>query len=227
MTREIYHMIDIETTGVDKKKDSILEIGVVQIQRNKKGFWELTGKPDFHSLVYYPGKPKTDFAKKHMVDLYKKCNDTKVPWKTSVTRALKLWLHGEEAKLKHRKPKCFMGWNASNFDLEFLFAEGFLTPSSYAKIKGKEELVGDAHYRVYEQTGAIEYLCDKTGLSRKSIMSMCDDFISEKPHWYIPTPEGKLHDALYDCYSQINMMNALIHIGRVISIRRIYGIKRS
>lgn len=216
MAREIYHMIDIETTGVDKKKDSVLEIAVVQIQRNKRGFWELTGKPDFHSLVYYSGKPKSDFAKKHMAELYKKCNDTKLPGNSKIIKDLGLWLHGEEAKRKHRTPKFFMGWNASNFDLEFLFAHRFLTPSTYAKVKGKEVLKGDAHYRVYEQTGAIEYLCDKTGLSRKTIMSMCDDVIAERPDWILPLPEGKQHDALHDCYSQINMMNALIHLGRVI-----------
>ena len=218
MNRELYHMIDIETTGVDKDNDDILEIAIVQIKRNGCGFWELTSKENFHRKIYSDKKPETEFAKKYMVALYDECNHLNPERDDvgSVSESLRVWLHGEENyNREYQEPKFFMGWNASNFDLEFCFKKGLLEPSRYELLIGKEELVGDAHYRVYEQTGAIEYICDVRGWGRKTIMSMCEDILDNNPPWKLTLPEGKLHNALYDCYSQINMMNALIHIGRV------------
>jgi hypothetical protein len=104
-----------------------------------------------------------------------------------------------------------MGWNASNFDLEFMFDKGMLTRSHYREQNGKEVLCGDAHYRVYEQTGTIEFLMDVTGLGRKVLLDLALDMVPAPVR--LPV-EGISHNALDDCYYQINMMNGLIALGR-------------
>lgn len=213
MKRETYYMLDIETTGVDKDADDVLEIGIVEIRRNAAGhYWLPTGR-EFHRKVYSPRQPETVFAKEHMAQLYAECNllNPERDDIGSVGEHLRHWLGGEEEYLlEHRIPRFFMGWNASNFDLEFLFRVGALRPSYYNLEDGKEVLRGDAHYRVYEQTGAIEFLIDVTGLSRDTIMKLAEDMSP----FNLVLPEGKQHDAIYDCYSQINMMNGLIALGR-------------
>lgn len=214
--RETYYMIDIETTGTNIKEDSILEIAIVPIVRGVDGYWGLTDQAAFHRKIFYAGVPETVFAKQHMSKLYAECNALNPERDDigSVSEHLRVWLHGQENYLKiHQEPKYFMGWNASSFDLEFCFARELMVPSYYAPNKeGKETLCGDAHYRVYEQTGAIEFLVDVTGFSRKTVLAMAEEMIPD--HVRLKLPEGKLHDALYDCYSQINMMNGLIALGK-------------
>lgn len=218
MKREIYHMIDIETTGTNKETDDILEIAIVKIQRDESsGFWGLCLGQDFHRKVFSSRQPENKFAKENMSKLYDECNKLNPERDDigSVSEHLRVWLHGEENYGKaHQDPKYFMGWNASNFDLEFMFKKGVMSPTYYiyCEDKKKEVLYGDAHYRVYEQTGAIEFLIDVTGFSRNTIMKMAEDMIP--PQYKLSLPEGKLHDALYDCYSQINMMNGLIALGK-------------
>lgn len=241
--RETYYMIDIETTGTDKDSDDVLEIAIVPIEL-RGGYWQRALSADyrralesqnllgaisfmvernsisklaenFHRKVFCSRQPETDFAKKHMTKLYAECNALNPERDDlgSVSEHLRVWLHGKENYLnKDQEPKFFMGWNASNFDLEFLFRKGVMVSSYYVKEGDKEVLKGDAHYRVYEQTGAIEFLMDVTGLDRKALMSLAEAMIPEEVK--LKLPEGKEHDALYDCYSQINMMNGLIALGR-------------
>lgn len=219
MKREPYYMVDIETTGTDKDDDEILQIAVVPIQFEADGrgnkFWLPTYHEPFNRKVYSDRQPTSEFAKKHMTKLYAECNALNPERDDigSVSEHLRIWLHGEENYTKHHQdPKFFMGWNASNFDLEFLFRKGALHPTYYLDLDGKgEKLYGDAHYRVYEQTGAIEFMLDITGLSRKVLMDlaleMCPDHVKIKN-------ANLSHDAVDDCYYQINLMNGLLELGR-------------
>jgi len=216
MKRENYVMVDIETTGTNKETDDILEIAMVEITRNDKGFWVPTSRA-FHRRVFSERQPENDFAKREMAALYAECNklDPLLDGQDAVTSGVKEFLHGPGWELEaHFEPKFFIGWNASNFDLEFLFKKDVMTPSYYVmdEKKGKEVLKGDAHYRVYEQTGAIEYLSDVTGLDRWTLLKVAETCIPKE--YELELPKGKKHDALVDCYSQINMMNGLIALGR-------------
>ncbi len=205
---EKHYMIDIETTGTDKINDSILEIAIVEIEF-KYPYWEMTGR-EFHEILHYKGEPETVFAKEHMGELYEKCNSVdEVNNYENTSTELKNWLN--EYSDDDLGPKFFMGWNASNFDIPFMFSKNILTPSYYEKISGnKEVLRGDVHYRIYEQTGSLNVLSNLTGLSRKTIKQLSEDLNPTN----IELPEGKRHDALYDCYWQLIMMNGLIEIGR-------------
>jgi len=211
--KEKLFMIDIETTGTDNQKDEILEVALVQIEF-RYPFWFPTGKI-YHRTLHYAGQPETPFAKQHMKALYEKCNaiDPLVNY-DMVRKELQTFLHGDKPaalSLSKNIPKYFMGWNASNFDIPFMFVKNLLTASYYETMPdGKEELGGDVHYRIYEQTGSLQIVSDMSGLDRKTLERLAPD-INPVP---LPLPEGKLHDALYDCYSQINMQNGLIQIGR-------------
>lgn len=209
---EVVYMIDIETTGVNKETDDILEIGIVPISFIE-GFWKISGDY-FHRIIHSKRSPENKFAIDHMSELYKKCNNQSESQSYQRTATeLQYYLHPELDDLdKHASPKLFMGWNASNFDLEFMFKKELLTPSYYYMKGDKEVLGGDVHYRVYEQTGALQLVCDVTGLNRKLAQDLSDQMIPQKHR--LELPQGKQHDAIYDCYSQINMMNGMISLMR-------------
>lgn len=214
LAREPHYMIDIETTGVNQETDDILEIAMVRIEFGGD-YWHRTGD-QFSMRLHSKRQPESDFAKKHMKDLYAACNA--LPETENLEKAadvVRQFIHNGPWGT-HMEPKFFMGWNASNFDMPFMFKKGLLTPSFYAEgYDGKEKLYGDAHYRIYEQTGSVQVLCDITGLDRKSIEVVAMDLNPTS----IELPKGKEHDALYDCYKQIIMQNGLIKIARM-GIRR-------
>lgn len=211
MKREKHYMIDIETTGVDQKTDDILEIGMVEIEMKDK-YWHSTGR-HFRMVLHSKRQPESEFAKKHMKALYKICNETPESANLELAADLVRTFVHDGMYGSHMEPKFFMGWNASNFDMPFMISKGLLTPSFYEKDPetGKEKLYGDAHYRIYEQTGSVQVLSDMTGLDRKTLEVLANDLNPTG----IELPEGKSHDALYDCYKQIIMQNGLIKIGRM------------
>lgn len=205
---EKHFMVDIETTGVQRGQDEILQIAAVEIEF--KEYWHPTGRV-FNQFVHSTKQPHSEFAKKHMGPIYKAANETSPDQDiTFVGMDFRAFIHFFPRAVT---PKYFMGWNASNFDLPFLFDYKVMTPSYYElnPETGKEELKGDAHYRVYEQTGFLQGVADITGLSRNTLITLAKDLN--------PTgqdlPPGKSHDALYDCYQQIIMQNGLIKIGRM------------
>lgn len=218
MKERILQMIDIETTGVDIKNDDIMEVGIVEIAMSESlGYYEPTGRK-FHMRLHTPKKPESQFAKEHMTELYGICNDLDPEFfnLTNMQFALSEYLHGEERTEKIQKgtkkprPQMFIGWNASTFDLPFMFENKLLQKTWYEQVNGKEELFGDVHYRVYEQSGALQGLIDATGFDRKTVKSLIEEFNPTN----IKLPEGKAHDALYDCYKQIIMQNSMIAIHR-------------
>lgn len=211
MEREKHYMIDIETTGVNQETDDILEVALVEIEM-REGYWHRTGR-ELSRVLHNKRQPESDFAKKHMSKLYALCNE--VPeWNNleNTADAVRAFIH-DGYYGTHMTPKFFIGWNASNFDMPFMFKKGLLTPSFYDKNPetGKEQLYGDAHYRIYEQTGSVQALSDITGLDRKTLEVLAADLNPTS----LKLPKGKEHDALYDCYKQIIMQNGLIKIGRM------------
>lgn len=218
-----HFMIDIETTGTNKETDDVLEIGIVPIELDNEGYWcpEWVNDPngvgkifkELHLVIYSHTQPENAFAKEHMSELYKKCNETNplshYKWAKD---CIQDFIHEGVSLEGGYDPKFFMGWNASNFDVEFLIQKGILDPSTYIEIDGKEVLRGDAHYRIYEQTGALNLLLNATGFSKKTLFALGNDLIPE--HIKCELPRGKQHDALYDCYDQINMMNGMIALAK-------------
>jgi DNA polymerase III epsilon subunit-like protein len=233
MKREKHYMIDIETTGVDREKDDILEIGIVEIAMRgpmDNRYWHPTGRV-FHTYVHTDRQPESEFAKKHQKELYEICRNTAKKSHLALAYEVRAFVHNVKAEPPRDypynpeeytdtvedvndgldNPKFFIGWNASNFDMPFMFDKGLLVPSYYETVDGKDKLMGDAHYRIYEQTGSVQVLSDMTGLDRKTLEVLAHDLNPTN----IELPDGKSHDAIYDCYKQIIMQNGLIKIGRM------------
>ena len=202
--KEVRFMIDIEATGVDQEKDVILEIGILETRFDGR-FWQ-PGR-EFHKILHYAGEPESEFAKTHMVELYKRCNDA--PHTTiASTREEMLAFFKECGHTGHGV--VFMGWNSMNFDVPFLNKVGYLKAPGYETVNGEDIRVGDHHYRQYEMSGVIQFVQDVLGRDRDTVLKE-----AEETDHTITLPEGKEHDALYDCYKQLKLVNGLISLTRI------------
>lgn len=206
---EKHIMLDIESTGIDPDKEDLLQIGALEVEF-KGGFW-LPGRS--HEMTMHSGaQPTSSFAKEHMVDLYRRCNA--IPPCSSEFARDALLLFIQDCGVTP-PDVYFMGWNASNFDIPFLVHKGILRPSSYVPgPDGKDVRVGDFHYRVYEIGGSVSLAQNVLGFSDRTAL-----LDAAKAAYPMALPEGKQHDALYDCYSQLQLLNGLITLCRARSFQ--------
>ncbi len=196
-----HFMLDIESTGVSLQRDKVLEIGILEVD-----FIDCLWKPgaEFRQLIHYPGQPESQFAKEHMAPLYARCNEA--PFlATGAVRSRLVGFFAGCGVSGHGV--LLMGWNAANFDVPMLHAHGLLVPPGYSTVNGVDSQVGDHHYRIYEMCGAVQ---------------LAQDVLQERWETLKPRvlaaggqePEGKAHDALYDCYQQVRILNGLIEVIR-------------
>ena len=89
--------------------------------------------------------------------------------------------------------------------MPFLARDGYLEVARYETVDGKSALVGDFHYRIYDIGSVLQFVRDQVGVQRNVMTD-----IAEKLYPELPFPEGQDHDALYDCYKQIRILNGLI-----------------
>lgn len=204
---EKHFMIDIETTGIDPIKEDLLQIGVLEVDYDEAaGFW--TPGRSFELIQHTNRKPESEFAKKHMAALYERCNVAAITWPSDVRGRL---LHFFRECGANTPDVYLMGWNASNFDVPFLVHKNCLRPSEYeTDAEGKDVRVGDFHYRIYEIGGAVSLAQNALGYSDRNALT--EDALAAYPE--IEMPEGKEHDAIYDCYRQLRLLNGLIRMTR-------------
>ena len=198
MTRPSF-MIDIETTGVDLKSDKILQIAMVAVKLSKSGYWTPLGEFNFYQ--HADDQPSNPFAKKHMVEVYERSNKAEYIDPVEVRKMLL----GFFEKYHGISPVHFLGWNAAGFDIPFLVRDKYLQKSRYEKVDGEFSLVGDFHYRIYDIGSILQFVRDQMGIQRDVLTD-----VAQKIYPELPLPEGKEHDALYDCYKQIRILNGLI-----------------
>jgi hypothetical protein len=205
-------MIDIESTGIDSNVEDLLQIGVVEVNF-VDGFW----KPcrTFEHLCYTWKNPESEFAKTHMAGLYARCQT--IDQSENRPELIRSRLLNFFKSCGAVSPEVyFMGWNASNFDIPFLVAKSVLRPSKYVTgDDGKDVMVGDFHYRIYEMGGAVALAADVIGVSKARCVELIKEALAAYPE--IDLPNGAAHDAIYDCYKQIRILNGLI---RMVSSQR-------
>jgi hypothetical protein len=144
-----------------------------------------------------------------MVELFRKCNAA--PLLTVERLRWELLEFLRACGTKDCNDTYFMGWNCSNFDLPFLIAKGVLQAGRYDTVDGKDQMVGDFHYRIYEMGGAVSLAQNiRNEKDRKKLLDQARD-LDCRP--YLPKT-GKKHDALYDCYAQLQLLNALITLSK-------------
>lgn len=205
-------MIDIETTGIDPATNDLLEIGIVRMVMNNRGYYEPHER--YRRVFYSPRKPESSFAKEHMVALYAEANKAPLV-ETSIIRAdiLKFF---ELCGATKRDDVEFCGWNASSFDIPFLHAKGLLKAPGYEPgPDGKDMPVGDHSYRYYEMGGAVSLVQDMIGegIPRKEVIRMAE-VLGQAKSTNIEVGPGKDHDAIFDCLKQIKLLNGLLAMSR-------------
>ena len=207
-------MLDIETTGVDFKKDDIIQIAGVDMQLRTVPdtglkLWRSGGH--FEMKLHTDKKPTSAFAKKHMKSLYKICHC--VPKRTSSKVRVELMRSLLNLWPWYKEPIQFAGWNAGIFDVTFLREKKYLLPSGYRIVKGHEELTGDYHYRVYGIEGMFQGIMDAHGVTKEQLEGKLKEMPATIDFDLVAGKKG--HDALYDCYDQIDVLNKLIQLTRL------------
>lgn len=202
---EKHFMIDIETTGIDPTREDLLQVGILELDY-AEGFWRPRRSIEFEQ--HTGRKPESAFAKAHMTALYEKCNRAPYASPENLRKAILAFFRACGAE----SPNVYlMGWNASNFDIPFLVHHRLLVPSSYQMgPDGKDVMVGDFHYRIYELGGSVSLAQNVLGYEDRN--KPLEDAKAAYPE--IELPEGKQHDALYDCYAQTQLLNGLIRLVR-------------
>lgn len=209
---EKHFMIDIEATGIDPAMEDLLSVGVLEVEFDGS-FWQPKNAGEW--FCHTTRKPESQFAKEHMVELYERCNalPSAPPYKRHQTMRDCLLNFIRSCGTTGAIDTYFMGWNASNFDLPFLVAKGILQTNRYETgPDGKDRMVGDFHYRVYELGGAVslaQNVCSK--MDRGALLEVARGMAPR-----IFPAQGKKHDALYDCYTQLQLLNGLIALMRSV-----------
>ena len=205
----IQFMLDIETTGVRAKEDKLLQVAMVEAKFDGK-YWLHNGR-EFNEFCYlHPSyKPTSTFAKEHMGPIYERCY--KAPFEAADPFWMREKMLAFMKKSGKQPPFLFMGWNAGYFDVPFLNEKGVLIPPYYVDQDGKDIMLGDNHYRVNDLCGVVGFVMNLTGVtSMEALKAMMAGLDYPKAE----LPAGKEHDALFDCVSQLNMMNGLLAIMR-------------
>ena len=201
-------MIDIESTGIDPKVEDLLQVALLEIDF-VDGYWH-PGR-SFNLFVHTDRKPTTEFALEHQQGLYDECSRAMKRSMPEIREAVLEFF--ALCGLTPPKDVFFAGWNASNFDVPFLVEKRVLRPPTYETVNGKDVMVGDFHYRVYELGGAV-------GLVQDVLQETLEEGrkkMTERALDAAPGPElgnGIQHDALYDCYRQTRILNGLIALVR-------------
>jgi len=201
-------MLDIESTGVDKDRDDIIEIGIIEMFKHGY-YWLLTGK-QIRLVLHTDKQPESAFSKENMSNLFKEANEA--PMLSPQQVRSKLLEFFEWCGCTGAKDVFFCGWNAGMFDVPFLVKKGYLHESGYdldPNDSSKDIITGDFHYRIYELAGAIQLMSDILEFSPTLVREMAEESC---PTGHLP--EGQRHDAIYDCFRQVNILNGLIKLGR-------------
>jgi hypothetical protein len=205
---EKHFMLDIEATGISPATEELLSVGILEANWSEKGGYWIPGRAK-EWFCHTDRKPESSFAKEHMVELFAKCNAA--PELTVERLRWEILDFLRQCGTTGVEDTYFMGWNASNFDLPFLIAKGVLFPNHYEPgPDGKDRMVGDFHYRIYEMGGAVSLAQDVTKARDRAVLI-------ERAREAAPIMEvypGKKHDALYDCYEQLRLLNGLSELCR-------------
>lgn len=199
-------MIDIETTGI-QNIHALLQIGLLEINwSGERDLW-VPGK-SLEIVLKHDNPPESSFAKEHMVEVYKKSSES--PGFTVEQARYMMLEFFKSCGAVARKDVVLAGWNASTFDIPFLVHKGYLKEPGYVSgPNGIDIEVGDYNYRVNEIAGGIYLAADVKALERGALVD-----ILVKPLEHPAIVGRSKHDAIYDCYDQLQIMNELIKLLR-------------
>ena len=203
-------MLDIETTGIDPETEDLLQIALIEMVPTGTGFYH-PGK-QFNLFQGTKRYPESEFANTHMAGLYATCRETPVKSSAEIrAQILDFYSLCDPETPPEQTRIC--GWNASSFDLPFLVKKRCLRPPGYEQVDGKDVEVGDYSYRIYEMGGAVAIAVDVLRIPAEDRKAFLDRALQSDPV-DISLPPGGEHNAVFDCYRQIKMVNGLIALLR-------------
>ncbi len=185
------YMIDIETTGLEQNCE-ILQCAVLEMIPTEDKLYLPGNMIEF--IQFQKDRPTTDFQKEHQQALFRRCNTTPYVDPKAINHLMTRFFLGSGSSEQPR----LCGWNIGVFDLDRLKANGWLMPDQY-------------HFRTYEMAGAIELAIDISRLRREDVLSAAR--FRSTDHRKLVADRGA-HDAVYDCFQQLDLLNGLIKVMR-------------
>lgn len=176
-------MLDCEMTGLNVATDDVIQIAALKLERDGVQY-RATGTP-FNMFLHTDLQPESEFARTHMVDIYKKANASTMGY-AEARIALKEWL-GDWWSIVSPAGDCVPT------DVMFLAQKGVISLSHYV---GDVPVPGTFHYEYFDMN-AIK------AIARTRVTYKFDKELKRLP--------GD-HDALIDCYNQLTEMNAFLDV---------------
>jgi len=182
-----YFMLDIETMGLDPEKDDIIQIGILEV--NEVGDYYIPGRA--YSRTLHTSQKPNDFIAKMHHDLLPTCNRTPMVQPSVVRNEILKFFNS----CGFVGPAMLMGQNLMSLDIPFMRAKAIL-------------MKGDFHYRVFELMPIARVVAKLLNVDVQTVYKMAGEAYPEIE------PQGKKHQALYDCYNQLKSLNGMIRLIR-------------
>lgn len=198
-----YYMIDIESMGTDFKNDDIIQIGILECVKNGNLY---TPGRSYQRNLFTDQTPKNEWIANTHKNLLPICQKLDYASPVEIRADILAFFQqcGEMGAVN------VMGLNATNFDIPYMVTKGYL-------VAPQDGRPGDYSYRIYELRGAYALA--------KDILNLSDDkelfeLTSSMPSSFM-LPSGQKHEALYDCYKQLQTLNGILSVASgVSSIKR-------
>lgn len=184
-------MIDIETSSIKPSEGEILEIGVLELNQERDGFFS-AGR-SMEKILHFDEVVTDPWILNTHKELLPKCKIAEFQSPVEIRAELLAFFR----RCNGDKDVFLMGLNASAFDLPWLYNKNMLRPE-------------DVHYRTFELSGAYGMAQTVLNYDRKTFFKEANASCE-----WITLPPGQAHSALYDCYSQLRTLNGAIKLLRV------------
>lgn len=180
-------MLDCEMTGLDPKKDDVIQISALKLEYIEGRYQRPATMNDedgeFNLFVHTDLAPTSEFARKYMTEVYRKANESKVDYKTARS-LLEQWL----GEWKGKVSPC---GDCVPTDILFLYMKNVIDLSHY---DGDTPVDGFFHYEFFDMN---------------SIKAVAREKVGHKFDRDVERLAGD-HDGLIDCKNQLAEMNAII-----------------
>jgi DNA polymerase III epsilon subunit-like protein len=196
-----YFMLDIETMGTDPVNDDVIQIALLELVKDKSGYYQAGRYLD--KLLCTEQTPKNAWIATNHKELLRRVGTGQTPAPGLVRSYLREFFNQCGAT----EPARLMGMNLAMLDIPFMVTKRYLTR---AQTDADNKLVGDFHYRVYELRGVVDAALDVFNVDEKLLYKLAAE---ASPTKYLPKDRTS-HDALYDCYKQLNTLNGILALHR-------------
>lgn len=176
-------MVDCEMTGLDPAVDDVIQLSCLKLEL--EGI-QYKAVDEFNIYIHTDKQPESDFAKKYLIDIYRKANSSTITY-PDAKELLHGWLSDEWLNQASPTGDCVPT------DILFLYVKGVINLGRY---EGDTPVPGTFHYEYFEANPLKLLARTKAGFK----------FDKQLPR--IPGD----HDAMVDCKNQLTELNGIIEV---------------